>query len=421
MPKINRLLGSMAFSPILWGVLATVLFYVPIRSGAWSNAWIDRLFAAHGAAQLVTGIFLIGIVTVLMKAAGIRSQRRLLTMALLDGIPPGGQPLAACDGLLDRLDAQPAAMRESYLVRRLRQALEYIYRKNSADTIEDEMRYLAALDRTCMHTSYGFLRRLTCATALVGAACAAVAAGDAVAARADFSGACDLLGLAAVLTAGLLFATHFVEQMEADLISAVDARVSAELVGRFELAFNPASDPQVAIVRRMAEQLMKSTEQSVERQAELWKTSFAETQKQWNEWSAGATGQLRESLATTMQDHAATLAAAAKAASEQNSITWNEVQQALLQNAEAVTLQQRELTKQGEVLTQIIAATGQVEKLEAELNRNLSTLAGAKNFEQTVLSLGAAIQLLNSKLGAVPTPETPQVQLKAKRAGNKAA
>jgi hypothetical protein len=96
------------------------------------------------------------------------------------------------------------------------------------------------------------------------------------------------------------------------------------------------------------------------------------------------------------------------------------VQKALLQNAEAVTLQQRELVKQGEVLTQVVAATGQVEKLENELNRNLNTLAGAKNFEQTVLSLGAAIQLLNAKLGHVPSPETPQVELKSKRSSKAA-
>jgi hypothetical protein len=159
----------------------------------------------------------------------------------------------------------------------------------------------------------------------------------------------------------------------------------------------------------------KSTEQVVERQAELWKASFVETQNQWCEWSASAVSQLRESLAATMQEHAATLAAAARVTTEQNAAKWHEVQQALLQNAEAVTLQQRELVKQSEVLTEVVAATGQIEKLEAELNRNLNSLAGAKNFEQTVLSLGAAIQLLNAKLGAMQAPEIPTVKLRAKR------
>jgi hypothetical protein len=224
--------------------------------------------------------------------------------------------------------------------------------------------------------------------------------------------ACDLVALSMMLAIGLLFSMHVVERMEGDMISAVDARVSAELVGRFEPAFHPASNPQVAVLQRMSEELMKAMEQTVERQAAVWRASFTQTQKQWHDWSLEATANLRDALARTMQDHAATVSAAANASTQK----WSEIQQALLQNAEAVTLQQRELVRQNEVLAEVVAATGQVEKLETELNRNLSTLAGAKNFEQTVLSLGAAIQLLNSKLG----PETPQVQLKAKRASKAA-
>ena len=414
MSKIQKLLGSLAFSPILWGVAATFLLYAPIRSGAWNDPWIVRFLASPEAAPILTGLFLVSAATALVRAAGILSQRRLLGMPLLDAIPLGGQPLSACDALLQRLDDQPATIQDHYLIRRLREVLEYVYRKNTADTIEDEMRYLAAFDRSRMHISYALMRRFVWALAAVGVMGAAIAASDGVA-TANWTVACDVLGLAMVLATVLMFGVHVVEQLENGVLAAVDARVSAELVGRFQPSFNPAADPQVTIVRGIGEQVMRSTEQLVARQTELWKETFTEAQRQWSEWSAVASKQLQETLATalsaTMQSHAATVAAAA----EQNAVKWSEIQQALLQNAEAVTLQQRELVKQGEVLTQVIAATGQVEKLESELNRNLSTLSGAKNFEQTVLSLGAAIQLLNSKLGGIPTPETPKVELKAKR------
>lgn len=424
MSKINRPLGSMTFSPVLWGVVASFCFVSAVRSGALGGPTATRFFASHGSAQLITALFFIGLATLLLRALRLGSQRQLLGVPLLDAIPAGGQALAECDTLLNRLDEHPASIRDSYLIRRLREVLEYVFRKGSADTIEDEMRYRANVDRARLHENYAFLRRLVGATFAAGVLAAAVTAADAAAEGLPLNKAWDVLALGGAMGVLLLFGMHALERVEMNLLSEVDARVSAELVGRFELSFNPAAAPEIAILRGMGEQVTRSTEQLVERQVEIWKASFAQAQQQWSKWSAGATQQLQDalavSLAQTMQQHAATLSAAAITAAEQNATRWSEVQQALLQNAEAVTLQQRELVKQGEVLMQVVGATGQVEKLESELNRNLSTLAGAKNFEQTVLSLGAAIQLLNAKLGSLPTPETPQVQLKAKR-GAKAA
>ena len=64
--------------------------------------------------------------------------------------------------------------------------------------------------------------------------------------------------------------------------------------------------------------------------------------------------------------------------------------------------QQAELIRQGEVMTRAVEATGEVIKLEKALNDNLQALAGAKNFEETVMSLAAAIHLLNSRLTRTP-------------------
>lgn len=418
MAKFNKLLSSMAFSPILWGIAVTLLVYAPLKSGSLSNPFLVRFLLAHESAQLVVALFVIGIFTAVTKGTGIVRQRRLLVTPLLDAIPSGGQPISECEGLLNRLEAHVAPISESYLVRRLRLVLEYVCRKGSADTIEDEMCYLANMDRSRMHAGFAFLRRLiycVAIVALMGAGVSAAESGKEIAWRA----ALDLSALGLALSTALTFVVLLLERMDNSLVLAVDERVSAELVGRFRASFNPAAFPQMSMVRGLGEQVAKAGDQLVQRQVELWKETITEAQKQWTDWSANATRQLQDALGTTlaatMQDHATTLASAAESSAQRNAANWKEIQQALLQNAEAVTLQQRELIKQSEVLTQVVAATGEIEKLESELNRNLSTLAGAKNFEQTVLSLGAAIQLLNSKLGAVPTPELPKVELKAKR------
>ena len=61
-----------------------------------------------------------------------------------------------------------------------------------------------------------------------------------------------------------------------------------------------------------------------------------------------------------------------------------------------------ELAQQTDVLKRAIEAAGEVTGLEDALNRNLAALAGAKHFEQTVLSLAAAVNMLSARLAESP-------------------
>lgn len=425
MNKFNRLLSSITLSPLLWGVAAAVLFYMPIHSGQWDNPFVQRYFAGHWVEYVSTTLFFVGVAAVVLRMLATQAQRPLLDRPLLDAIPPGGQPVTACDVLLARLEALSGAVQDTYLVRRLREALEYVYRKGSADALDDELRSLADLDIARMHAGYSFARIVIWAIPILGFLGTVIGITEAVAGlspqaledslpsvTAGLGVAFDTTTLSLALSMVLMFCLHTAERFESQLVADVDSRVAAEMVGRFQPSINAASDPQVAVIRRIAEEVVRSSDNIVARQAELWQATFTQMQQQWQSWSQTAAAQLEASLAKTMQDHAKTVAASADGSSSKMLDKWSQVQQALLQSAEAVTLQQRELVKQGEVLSQVVSATGQVEKLESELNRNLNTLAGAKNFEQTVLSLGAAIQLLNAKLGALPSTDTPAVDLK---------
>ena len=79
-------------------------------------------------------------------------------------------------------------------------------------------------------------------------------------------------------------------------------------------------------------------------------------------------------------------------------------------SGEVMKEQQAELVKQGQVMSRVLDATGQIVNLEKSLNENLATLAGSKNFEDTVMSLSAAIHLLNTQLGGGPGP-APQIDI----------
>ena len=69
----------------------------------------------------------------------------------------------------------------------------------------------------------------------------------------------------------------------------------------------------------------------------------------------------------------------------------------------------------------VVEATGQIGELEKTLNRNLQALAGSKNFEETVISLAAAIQLLTTRLHQLPTSEARMVELGRTKAKAQAA
>ena len=76
-----------------------------------------------------------------------------------------------------------------------------------------------------------------------------------------------------------------------------------------------------------------------------------------------------------------------------------DMQAALLESAGTAVAQQEQLIRQGDVLLKVVEATGQVRKLEEALNRNLASLAHAHHFEDTVVGLSAALQLLSVNLG----------------------
>jgi hypothetical protein len=127
------------------------------------------------------------------------------------------------------------------------------------------------------------------------------------------------------------------------------------------------------------------------------------------------TAALGESLAT----HAAQLAKIEQTSAEQLALRWEQWQTALSQNARLLHAQQQELVKQGQTMTEVIRAAGEVVQLEKALNDNLSALAGSKNFEDTVMSLSAAIHLLNTRLGKLP--DAQHVDLKSSALKGRAA
>ena len=392
-------------------------------------------------------------------------------------------------------------MQNCYLAQRLRNALEYVQRKGSADTIESHLHHLEDADAARSHQSYSMVRIIFSTIPILGFLGTVIGITMAIAKLdlsadamdeslpavvAGLSVAFDTTALSLVLSTVLLFVKFCVEKVENRLIGLVDTQTNQQLIGRFQ-QLGTESDPHLASIRRMSEQLLAVVQTSAEKQSELLQSSLDQTGRRWTELldgtantlnrvMAGAAGSLEESFAaaaTTLDEalsgavvegltrhakalnqgvelhaqnleetlvrhavllneglehHATALAEAESvvaaenrrhlaeveaavgeamlvASSRQEKLIakseqiLHEMQSALVDSASAAVAQQEQLFRQGEVLLRLVEGTSQIKQLEDSLNGNLRALDETHNFEQTISSLSAILQLLGAHLG----------------------
>ncbi len=405
--------------PLLFGTAAAVVFYALLLQGPLQTPFMQRYFASHPVAFAAMGMFFVGVAALALKLVNVFGQHAWLDRIQL---ADGGQRLLGigqCSDLLDHLAALPAAARQSYLGKRLHDALEFVERKGTAEGLEDELKYLADLDAARQQESYALVRIISWATPMLGFLGTVIgitqALGDLDPAEmassiesamnrftAGLYVAFDTTTLALTLSIALMFLQFLIDRFESQLLATVDDRVGAELVGRFEQVGTNA-DPYAASIEKSGQAVVRVVEQLVQRQAELWQASMQSAQEKWSQLADSAGRQNQEALSAALsqsvQQYARSLAEAEEQASRRVEQRWQQWQQALETNTRLLEAQQAEMARQTEMLSQVVQVTGDVITLERTLNDNLKTLAGAGNFEETVMSLSAAIHLLSARLG----------------------
>lgn len=437
MNKSLRLSQAALRSPLLWGVLTTFGFYGLIRAGILSGEFVQRYFASHPVEYVATTMFFVGSAALVRKAISIFGQYSGLSQSLLGPVVPSGRTGEDCETLLARLGRISGGRENDYLVRRLRETLEHIQRRGSADSLDDQLKYLADVDADRLHSSYALVRVIIWAIPILGFLGTVIGITLAIAnlapealedslpmVTAGLGVAFDTTALALGLSIVLMFTQFFTDRAETALLEKVDARATTDLTGHFE-QIPTGPDGQLEAIRRMVETMLEATGQLVERQAAVWQKSIEAASSRWSSMAEASGKQLQTALSGALADslkvHAQQLADDGQAASDQNRRNWALVQQTQTRQTRAVASLQEAAVRQAEMLAKVIEATGDVAQLEETLNRNLGALAGAKNFEQTVMSLAAAIHLLNGRLADVPANTTPPVTLQPNSSTTQAA
>lgn len=405
--------------PLIIGLAACSMFYVLIFQGPLNTPSMHRYFATHPVAYAEVAMFFVGAAALLLKLADVLTQHRGLGRFTVDPPTDYRDTEEASKHMLGQLATESSATQESYLGNRLRDALEYVRRKGSAAGLDEELKYLSDVDAARQQESYGLIRIIIWATPMLGFLGTVIgitqALGDlnpeelanSIQTAMDglLSGlyvAFDTTAVALSLSILLMFVQFLVDRLETSLLATVDERAMTEMLGKFdENGFR--SDPHLIAVERMSVAVAKTTELLMHQQTELWRETVEDSNVQWREMLEKSGEQMRtaltDSLDTSLASHADRLAQLGREADEQVRTRWEQWQTALSSNARLLHSQQEEMVRQGAIMNEVVSATGDVIKLEQALNDNLQHLSGATNFEDTVMSLAAAIHLLNSRLG----------------------
>jgi biopolymer transport protein ExbB/TolQ len=419
---------ALARSPILWGALATAAFYGLLYAGVINSQFVQRYFASHPVEYVTAGLFFVGMAALAIKALDVNRQFNRPSARLLEPFSPGSQRVSECDSLLGEIDRLPAERQHDYRVRRIRDALQYVRQSGTADGLEDELKYLSDTNGARAHADYGLVRTVIWAMPMLGFLGTVIGITLAVGKLlpksledslpvviSGLSVAFDTTALAIGLTIVVFFAMFLTHRKEDRLLEQVEREVNREMVGRFERIAAGLSG-EVAAVRHMTDAVIQSTEKMVHRQAEIWRNTISASESQWSRAAEETGKQLQSALSIALGEglkaHAKELSAAQREAADSNRQHWERVRQSMVTGSEISAGLQRGMNTQAGLLGRAVEAVGDIKKLEIELNRNLSALAGAKNFEETVMSLAAAIHLLNSRLGHLPA-DGPRVQLDA--------
>ncbi len=311
----HRLGEAILQQPLVWGVVLSGNFYALLYQGTIDSPLLWRYSAGHPVEVIEGVFFFVGLAILAIRFGDVAGQFGSLRSAMLGPIPAGGQCPADCDHLLACLADLPRRLQQTYLGRRLREAIQFVRRKGSADDLDQYLRHLEELDSLKMHSGYSTLRIIIWAIPILGFLGTVIGITVAIASlspnaleqsmsevTAGLGVAFDTTAEALALTMVLMFAKSLVERVEDRLLSGVDARICDELVGRFQKSA-PADEPNVATIRRMSEQVLEAVEAVAARQADVWKQAIDETHQQWADVSIAAGHIVKDSVSKAIAEN----------------------------------------------------------------------------------------------------------------------
>jgi biopolymer transport protein ExbB/TolQ len=312
--RINQLAEWLLRSPLVWGGVACLAFYAMLSQKIIDSALLEQYCARHNIEKIEVSVFFVGLAALVMRCIAQVAQLQSFDKVVLDPIPVERQKVDECGRLLAQLQELPGRVQHSLLARRLWDAIAYVRRKGTANDLEKHLHHLEELDAANISAGYTLVRIIVWAIPILGLLGTVIGITLAVAnldpqaleestakVTAGLGIAFDHTATALALTMILMFAKSGVERVDDYLLARVNSRASQELTGRF-CETDHGQDPNLLSIRRMSEQMLSAVGALTERQADVWKSTFHETQRQWIDVSKAAGSVVKESFASAVNE-----------------------------------------------------------------------------------------------------------------------
>jgi biopolymer transport protein ExbB/TolQ len=404
--SLINIIGNLGW-PILWGAVASITFYELIQ-GPLENEAAQRYFLGHPVAIATTVMFFIAIAALILRGLNLLGQFTVLDRAKLPAKVTSAisqNPSTCATQLLSSASQWSARVQRSYLGKRITTLLETIVSNRSTRHLNDELKYQSEKDADAQYEGYSLVRIIIWATPMLGFLGTVMgitqALGDLAtqqlgddlnaAMQGLFAGlyvAFDTTALALTLSIMLMFIQFMSDQFETQLLAAVDVKTEVALAGL--LAMDSESAGESA---DMTQSLRPVIAELTQFQQACWSDAISGLQQQWQTWAAEQGSTMGVALERSMSR---SLAEHSRVGQQQ----WDGWMESLNHSADLLNSNQDSMRRQMEMMQQVVESTGDVVSLEKALNDNLQHLADTRQFEDVVVSLSAAIQLLSTRLGA---------------------
>ncbi len=414
--------------PVCIGLMMYLGLSYLIQNGQISNETVLRYLTGHPVSKVTVAMFFIGIASLVLIASNIFEQfSHEPKITFKSGSLP--EPVASPESrelsstpvtsksngsvsdqtveMGKRLLDLPKWMHEHYLWQRMVNALHSIYRTNSTTAVEDELKYLADLDLDRQQQRYSLVRILIWATPMLGflgtvLGISQALGGISVGADNNFQQmmdglrgslyiAFDTTALALTLSMILMFGQFLIERFESQLLELVDQRAKQEINSQFDMTVSTTE----AVYENIAIEFLNASRASIEQQTENWRKTIHTAQATWLSSLGNANDQVQNQLTVALDKSVSNLAdrlgEAIEKADNSMSHRWGQWQVTLSENARLMATYQEQLSRQTEVIHQMLDQSSTNETLQQVLEQNQQAAEATAQLRRALDELGHAL------------------------------